>query len=55
MHLRDDVVVVDGRHFLKESGAVDVERSAGEREVGIHCELSASEETTWIAFEGWLK
>jgi len=35
VHLRNDVVVVDGRHFLEKGGAVDVERSTIEREVGI--------------------
>jgi len=35
VHLRNDVVVVDGRHFLEESGAVDVKGRAVEREVSI--------------------
>jgi len=35
VHLRNDVVVVDGRHFLEESGTVDVKGSAVEGEVGI--------------------
>ena len=35
MHLRNNVVMVNGRHFFEEGSTVNVERSPVEREVSI--------------------